>query len=284
MRWSVVMLVGLVQVALASGCHSCDRVESELRVRENEVRELREELERREGYNQTLQQELRTLRGDACPPGIEAAKVGPSYPVRTLVLGRQTAGRPSDHCAGDDALQVLVEPRDPEGQAIKAPGTLAVQAVEISTEGIKRPLSSWEIPPEQLQRSWRNGLFTTGYSLTLPWKVWPSTEKVRVVAQLRMADGRVFEADKDITVRLAPIDQRRPVAEEPAEPPAHQPDILPPPRPFLPGQGPPVDPTSPHPAPAGTPAPTPTPSNPVSPASSTPGVEILRPVVLVPRG
>jgi hypothetical protein len=88
------------------------------------------------------------------------------------------------------------------------PGTAIVQVVEIGPDGIKRPLSSWDISQDQLRHSWKNGLLTTGYVLVLPWKVWPSTEKLRVTVQFRLADGRLFEADREVTVRVAPINER----------------------------------------------------------------------------
>jgi hypothetical protein len=239
MRWPAPWLFGMTLAACAAGCRSCEVVESQLRARESDVRELKEELERSEFYNQALQNELRVLRGEQPVPD----KAAVAYPVRSLALGRQTGGRPSDHGPGDDALQVMVEPRDPDNQPIKAPGSLLVQAVEVTTEGLKRPLSSWEVPPDQLRKSWRSGLFNTGYSLTLPWKVWPSTEKMRVVVIFRMPDGRVFEADKDFTVRLVPLNLR------PALPPSES--AVP-----APGPTPPAPPV---------PAPTPPPDVPVLP-------------------
>jgi len=173
--------------------------------------------------------------------------------VQTLVLGRQTGGRSNDICPGDDALQVQVEPRDPDGHAIKAPGQVLIEAQEITAEGIKRPLSSWLIPPDELRRSWKNGLLTTGYLLNLPWKVWPTTEKLRVRAQFQLADGRFFEADRDVTVRLTPVNQRPTVVPKtnpdsvPEPPPAPKPSSegVPPllPAPRL------IDPTKPETAP-----------------------------------
>ena len=47
-------------------------------------------------------------------------------------------------------------------------------------------------------------MLTTGYYLSLPWKVLPTTETVRVIVRLTTPDQRVFEADKDIKVRLVP--------------------------------------------------------------------------------
>jgi hypothetical protein len=235
MRWPAPWLFGMTLAACAAGCRSNGEVvESQLRARESDVRELKEELGRCEFYNQALQSELRALHGEQPVPD----KAAVAYPVRSLSLGRQTGGHASEHGPGDDALQVMVEPRDPDNSPIKAPGSLLVQAVEVTPEGLKRPLSSWEVSPDQLRKSWRSGLFNTGYSLTLPWKVWPSTEKMRVVVVFRMPDGRVFEADKDFTVRLIPLNQRPAVlppepalpTPPPTPPPTEETPVLPPPR------------------------------------------------------
>ncbi len=223
MRCLVACSLGLSLLIAVSGCHSCDGVERELQARENDVRELRAELDRCGVYNQTLQQEVQALRGQLGMPlhGSPPA----AYPVQALTLGRQTGGRSNDIVPGDDSLQVQVEPRDPDNQVIKAPGQILIVAQEITSEGIKRPLSSWMIPPEAVRKSWVNGLLTTGYLFTLPWKNWPTTEKLRVTAQFQLPDGRMFEADRDVTVRLIPANQR------PAVVPNTNPDSAPPPSP-----------------------------------------------------
>jgi hypothetical protein len=95
---------------------------------------------------------------------------------------------------------------------------------------------------------------TTGYLFTLPWKNWPTTEKLRVTAQFQLPDGRMFEADRDVTVRLIPANQRPAVVPnntpEPAPPssppPAKDggPMLLPPPKriePAMPDTPPPSD-------------------------------------------
>jgi hypothetical protein len=293
MRCLVASCFGLALIVAVGGCRSCDRVESELRARENDVRELRDEVDRCSVYNQTLQQELRSLRGELGLPSADGQPAA-AYPVQSLVLGRQTGGRSNENCPGDDALQVQVEPHDPEGQSIKAPGSLLVQVQEITKEGAKRPLSSWEISQEQLRRSWRNGLLTTGYVVNLPWKVWPSTEKLRVSAVFQLPDGRVFEADKDITVRLTPVNRRPATVPDakpaPPFPPAPQPTspgdpvLLPAPRVIEPGK------PAKSPPPEATPGPflgvvrettaSPNVWQKVNPLPPPPVSEILRPVPL----
>jgi hypothetical protein len=216
-----------------AGCRqNRDLVEAELRSKERDLHCLRDELSRSEGFNEALRREICALRGIS-PSNITPEAAAQTYGVTTVTLGRQTGGYDADNSPGDEALQVVLEPKDPDGHTIKAPGTVEVQALEITREGLKVPLSSWTVSPDQLRRAWKSGLLSTGYSLILPWQVWPSTEKVRVVVHFKLSDGRLFEADKDVTVRVAPQHKRK---MPPADGIGPQPELVPPPMEF---QGPP---------------------------------------------
>ena len=227
-----VALVLLLLPTVLTGCRTSPRrdlVEAELRVKDQDLRELRADLERSEGYNQFLQRELKAGGGVSPEVAVPAG-------MRSLVLGRQTGGIDDDGLPGDEALQLVLEPRDADNHTIKAPGTLNIQALEVTLEGTKKPLSSWQVDAETLRKSWRSGLLSTGYFLMLPWKNWPSSTRVRVVVQFVGQDERLFEADRDVTIRLAPEAQRK---MPPMPPPGDGPplpslpregDILPPPR------------------------------------------------------
>jgi hypothetical protein len=214
-----------------AGCRNHrDLTEAELRTRERDLYTLRDELSKSEAFNESLRREVSALRG--IPPSHVGPGAAPqSYAVTTVTLGRQTGGYDADEAPGDEALQVIIEPKDPDGHTIKAPGTVEVQAFEITREGLKVPLSTWHVSADQLRRSWRSGLLSTGYSLILPWQVWPSTEKLRVVVHFKLDDGRLFEADKDVTVRIAP--ERKKVM-PPADGIGPQPELVPPPVEFKP--------------------------------------------------
>ncbi len=243
-RRTVAVLLGGVLWIPAGGCRNCDLVEAELRTRERELREAREELQRTELLNEALRREVHTLHpGAACPVSPELASQ--MYTLKEIVLGRGTGGYSNDVTSGDDALQVVVEPRDPDGQAIKAPGALRVEAVQINPQGLKSPLSAWDIPPDKLRRTWQTGLLSTGYYVVLPWKVWPTSNKLRVTARFTLADGRLFEADKDVMIRLPapakPKPEAVPVPEDPmlilpgpVELEAPPPNLLPAPRKMAP--------------------------------------------------
>jgi hypothetical protein len=243
---------------LLLGCGSArqDILETELRQREFQVRDLKSDLAKAQHVNHALLHENAILRhGVPIAPEVAAQ----TFTLKRIVLGRLTGGIDKDGAPGDDGLEVYVEPRDGEDHPIKAPGSLHVQALEITTEGVKIPIGAWEIGPEQLRTSWKTGLFSTGYAVTLPWQTCPSSSSVRVVARLLLSDGRMFEAERDVRIRPRP-------AEGP----------LPPPRidagPALPLPPPKIEPSAPMrplpfpPAPKAAPAPPPSfPLTPVTP-------------------
>lgn len=204
---------GLILLAaillLLGGCRNQDLLEAQLRARDNDLRELREELEMIEGQNTALEREVGALRGTRPGHPVTPEIAGQTYSLKSIQLGRSTGGLNDDSEPGDEALQVLVEPRDLDDHTIKTPGALTITVFEITPEGLKTPLSSWRIPPGQLRKHWRNGLLSTGYYLVLPWKVYPSSEKLRIVVQLTLSDSRVYEADKDVTIKLVPEKYRK---------------------------------------------------------------------------
>lgn len=200
--------LALLVLLLPCGCrHNNDLVERELRQRDQQFREALDELGKAEHQNLAQQHEIEALRHGASITPEQAAQ---TFGLRRITLGRGTGGVDNDRLPGDEALQVILEPRDTDDHIIKAPGTLYVLAVEINSQGIKTPISSWTVTPEQLRHSWKQGLLSTGYSLILPWKGFPQTENVRVVGRLVTADGRAYETDKDIKVRLVPGAPPRP--------------------------------------------------------------------------
>src|SRR5262245_41232835 len=194
----------LLLSAALCGCQTSphnDLLEAELRARDADLRELRSELDRTAAYNDYLNRELKHLQhmgGPATPPVAEGALVSGSR-IRAIALGRQTGGFEEDAVPGDEALQVVVEPRDVDNHVVKVPGTVQVYALEVTDQGVKKPLSGWHVDAEELRKSWRSGILSTGYHLVLPWKSWPTTCKLRVVVRFVSEEERLFEADRDLT-------------------------------------------------------------------------------------
>jgi hypothetical protein len=204
-----IVLLTLLCVVVG-GCRRNDLVESELRKKDALYRESLLDLKRVEAQNEALQREIGAIR-QSPPPGyspIPPEVASPTFGLKRITLGRGTGGYDNDNLPGDEALQVVVEPRDGDDHVVKVAASLHITAIEINTQGLKRPLCWWSFTPEQLRPNWKQGLLTTGYAVVLPWTVFPQHETVRVVVQLKLADGRCFEADKDVKVRLLPIAPR----------------------------------------------------------------------------
>jgi hypothetical protein len=195
-------------------------VEAELRAREREVRALRAELNNSRCLNQALVNELQARKQEPAVSerrGETGATVSEQHAaaavIKQIVLGRQTGGYDEDGTPGDEGVQVVLEPRDRDGRAIKAAGVLHVDVLEITPQGTKSPIGNWDVAGERLEKSWKSGLLSTGYFVSLPWQTWPTSKKLRVVARFTLGEGAVFEADKDIIIRLGKPGPRQPPAE-----------------------------------------------------------------------
>ena len=194
---------------LAGGCSNTknELLENELRHREFQYRDALDEMRKIQFHNQALQQEISSLRhGSLLSP--EAASQ--TFGLKRITLGRGTGGYEADGMPGDEALQVTIEPRDSEDHIIKAPASATITALEILPGGVKKPFSNWTVDPEQLRKGWKAGLLSSGYILVLPWTSWPTTEQIRVVVQLCTSDGRVFEADRDVKIKVIPVHPNMP--------------------------------------------------------------------------
>jgi hypothetical protein len=224
--------IGLIfqAFALSTGCRqNCELVERQNHQLEVALRDARAEVERSHAYNDSLQRELAAVK--VVPPAERPLPevAAQQYSLKSVKLARQTGGVNTDGHLGDDALQVVIETQDVDGHAIKVPGSLLVEAAEVNTEGNKRPISNWLVPPEQMRSRWKTGLFTNGYFVTLPWKAWPETDKLRVTAKFVLSDGRTFEDEKTVTIKPRPQPQRTPLPIDPTDGPQLE-VPLPPPR------------------------------------------------------
>jgi hypothetical protein len=216
-----------------SGCRSprSDLVEAELRTRERQLRELEGELLFTKTMNEALEN---TLRDRQC---VTAPSIKPGFApsVKDIQLGRGTSAIDNDSVPGDEAIQVVLTPRDVDASPVKIPGTLKVAAFEITPEGLKAPLSSWDVPPTELRRSWRTGLLSTGYHVSLPFQRFPQHERARIVVTFLPLEGGVYEAERDVRVLLPPSTRPCPPPGGLTPPtPSEGPQILPPPQPIHP--------------------------------------------------
>jgi hypothetical protein len=199
-RWFVCLL-SPVSCLLTLGCapnKRYDLIEAELRTRERELAETRTALEQSRNLNRAYVEQSRTSNGPVVPNPSAPTFV----PVKEIALGRGTGGVDEDNIPGDEALMVVVVPKDEDGAAVKVPAELLIAAWEITPAGEKNSIGNWSIPAEKVRPTWRSGFISTGYFVAVPWQAFPSVEHVRVAVRLITLDGRSFETDKDILVKL----------------------------------------------------------------------------------
>ena len=233
---SVVCVCSLLAVLL-SGCANQQQelIESELRRKESALDEMKTKLGAKDSEVQALEIELEMCQRkhlqDAkgkCP-----STGGTVLFVQKITLGRATGGyRQNDASEADDALLVMLEPRDADDSTIKAPGSAKIEVFEVTTAGLKSFLSAWDFAPRELRRLWESPLIGgAGYRLVLPWKAYPTTERIRIVVHFTTLDGQAFEAEKEATVRLLAPSKRKqancpPDAGNPAMPIVNSPPTL----------------------------------------------------------
>jgi hypothetical protein len=227
-RWFVFALASITPLSTGCGPNKrYDLIEAELRTRERELAETRQALEQARNLNRAYVQQSQNAGGAG--PVVPNPQNPPFVPMKEIVLGRGTGGVDEDGIPGDEGLMVVVVPRDEDGAAVKVPGGLQIAAWEITPAGMKNPIGHWNVSAEKVRPTWRSGFISTGYFVAVPWQTYPSTEKVRVAVRFTTLDGRAFEADKDIFVKVCsprPGDSGVPVPTPKREP--LFPDPLPP--------------------------------------------------------
>lgn len=196
---SGILVVGLL---CFTGCKSCEHLETALRMREEDLLLLREDLLRLEFQNQALKQQIAALQASSAASPSQAS--APKVRLERLTLGQTTGGYDIDGRPGDDALQVVIQPRDQDNNIVPIAGAATITALEIGKEGTKTSIGTWAVSQQQMAETWKNGLFTQGYALLLPWQKKPTKERLRVVVRFRSPDGREFEVDRDVSLRLPP--------------------------------------------------------------------------------
>lgn len=249
-------------ITLSTGCKSNNRydlIEAELRTRERELADTRAALDQ----SRNLLRAYETAQRPA-PAGAQPVAGGPFYPVKEIAIARGTGGVDEDGAPGDEALMVVIVPRDEDGSAIKVPARALIAAWEISPAGLKTPVGSWTVPAERLRATWKSGLISTGYFVAIPWQTLPSSDRVRVAVRLVTADGRTFEADRDINVKVV-------------VPPRGGGNVLPYPQPAVGGPSVPTIPTIPTPPGGGRQPLLPDATPPGVPPALPPGTEELPP-------
>lgn len=213
--WFLLVRNGVfVALLLLVGCssltkqrHEQEAIEAELRQQERHIIELKAELDRKQGLLHAQDMELERLQLSHITGKQQGESQMPASAIQEISLGRLTGGyRINIKQPFDDALLVNMTPKDVDGHAVKLPGSMRIEVFEVSPQGLKAPLCYWEMSHRELRRVWEQPLVgTASYRLVLPWKMLPSTEKIKIIVRFTTLDGKMFEAEKLAELRLPAV-------------------------------------------------------------------------------
>lgn len=200
----ITLLAGLA-VAGCSTARKSDVLEARLRSQEDMLATYESEMKRVKNELSVARRESETLR-------LQMAEDGQSLPAEeTQAIARvegiqfstlMTGGADIDASPGHDGLSVVLIPHDHDGELVKLPGSIEIEAFDLSQPGGAQRIGHWTFDQRDAHEYWHKGVIQSGYQFELPWQSPPHSDQVLVHGHLRTADGRKF--DTTLTVKVDP--------------------------------------------------------------------------------
>jgi hypothetical protein len=122
--------------------------------------------------------------------------------VAALTFNQQlTGGYDNDQRPGDDGVMVLVEPRSAQGEIVELHGPLSIVLLDPALQGDAARIARWDLAEDEAAAHFRRSPQGAGIQLELPWPTGaPAHRQLKLFARSTLADGRKFDASKDIEV------------------------------------------------------------------------------------
>src|SRR4029453_13122991 len=98
--------------------------------------------------------------------------------------------------------KVYLVPTDQRGDLLKAAGSFAIDAYDLSLPASENQLGHWEVGAEEAGNNWFGNPVMYGYTFTFPWQRAPRSDRATVRVTFTDAlTGRQFTAQKDVEVK-----------------------------------------------------------------------------------
>lgn len=201
-------LASLLALTLV-GCSSArttDVLEARLRSQEDMLAVYESEMARVKSELASARNETEDLRlrlAENGTPMMSAEESGAAFRATGIQLSSlMTGGLDFDGEPGHDGLSVVLIPHDPDGELVKLPGNIEIEALDPAhPEGAQR-IGHWTFDQRDIHEFWHKGVIQSGYQFELPWQTPPRSDQVLVLAHLSTANGRRF--DTTLTVKIDP--------------------------------------------------------------------------------
>ena len=203
--WSFVILAALTALV---GCGQPDKTNIQLRKDkqqlETQITQLQQDLQAANARIAGMEKDKGTL------PTLPQERLDRLFTVHGIKLGRLTGGDPSNvRNDPDEGLKIYLAPVDGAGEALKATGTVTIEAFDLALIGDNR-VGQWTFDAIALKPHWRSlGAFRT-FVLECPWQKPPEHPKLAVKVTFKdELTGRVYDQIQEVNVK---IPTTRPVA------------------------------------------------------------------------
>ncbi len=189
-------------MALAvAGCAHPSEANIQLR-RDNQqlsekVAQLQQQLSAAQARIAGLEQEKGTL------PTLPQDRLDKLVTVQGIKLGRLTGGAAGDTAdAPDRGLKIYLTPVDETDEALKATGTVEVDAFDLDLPGDNR-IGHWTFDAATLKSRWHSLGMLRAFVLECPWQKPPQHSKLAVKVTYRDdLTGRVFDQLQEVQVKI----------------------------------------------------------------------------------
>jgi hypothetical protein len=139
---------------------------------------------------------------------------------------RLTGGLDLDGVPGDEALSVLIEPRNQAGAVVPAAGEVVLVVLDPQLQGPGARFARWDFEASETQQFLRTETLDRGLLFRLPWPNPPPAHgRLHLFVRYITGEGRPLEAERVIQVRVAaPVQDRwTPRPDRPSQPQADSP-------------------------------------------------------------
>jgi hypothetical protein len=128
----------------------------------------------------------------------------PPGPIERLAINRlMTGGHSFSGKPGDDGLLVVFAARDSSGRPLSAAGDVSIVAIDPQLSGPAARVARWDFAAPEVAAHYRQGPLVNAFHFELLWPDRsPEHGELKLFVRLTTADGRRFEDNQTVRVRL----------------------------------------------------------------------------------
>jgi hypothetical protein len=151
----------------------------------------------------------------------------PDPHIDHIAINREaTRGIELDQYPGDDGIQVVFEPRNPEGGFVPLAGPVSVVLLDAAEpQGEQQRVARWDLEAREVDELIRDSQSERGIFLTLPWpKEAPRHRHLHLFLRYETVDGRRHQAEQVVSIQPPQQVTREAWTPRPDEQPDADPD------------------------------------------------------------